>query len=326
MGRIAVIFGGCGFIGSHLARQLKESGAFDRIVCADISDEARFATEGVDYMTCDVRQEIPTDLAPGVTDIFNLAAVHATPGHEDWEYFWTNVLGASHICDYARRTGVSRMVFTSSIAVYGPCDGPTRETAALRPNGAYGRSKFCAETIHHQWRREEPAQRRLIVARPAIVFGFSERGNISRLARLLKRGAFIFPGRKDTIKSCGYVKDLTRSFLYFLDQPIDTITYNFAYTERTTTADLCASFQRVAGYPPATRVMPLWFMMIVGLGFEVLQKLGMRTSISRARMAKLVRPTDIVPDRLDRSGYVRRFTLDEAVADWYRDSGDLTFT
>lgn len=322
----AIIFGGYGFIGSHLARQLHESGKYQRIVCADISAAPVFKTEGVEYVNCDVTKDISTDLLPGVTEIYNLAAVHTTPGHEDWEYFWTNVLGATHVCDYARRVGVDTLVFTSSISVYGPNEAATTEASPLTPNSAYGRSKLCAETIHHQWRMEAPDRRRLIIARPAVIFGYRERGNFTRLASLLKRGSFVYPGRKDTIKACGYVKDLVRSFGFFLDQPIPTVTYNFAYTQRFTTQDICQAFHRVAGYGEPNLLLPLSLMMGVGIIFEVLAKVGLRTSINRARMTKLVRSTNIVPDVLDHSGFQRMYDLDAALSDWQRDSGEGAFT
>lgn len=325
MDKVALIFGGCGFIGSHLARQLRECGEYRRIVCADLSKKPHFETDGVDYVVCDVREEIPSGLVTGVTEIYNLAAVHTTPGYEDWEYFWTNVLGASHVCDYARRVGVDMIIFTSSISVYGPSEAPVTEASPLNPESAYGQSKLCAETIHHQWRMEVPKRRRLIVVRPAVIFGYTEQGNFTRLASLLKRGAFIFPGRKDTVKACGYVKDLTRSFRIFVDGSLDVVTYNFAYTERFTTEAICEAFHRVAGYPRPKRLVPLPLMMGVGFAFELLRKFGLPTSINRARVTKLIRSTNIVPEVLDRSGFVRNYGLDAALADWRRESGGRDF-
>ena len=63
---------------------------------------------------------VPDGVAtPGVDDIIvNLAAIHRTPGHPDYAYYETNILGAKNISDFAARYGVRRMVFTSSIAPY----------------------------------------------------------------------------------------------------------------------------------------------------------------------------------------------------------------
>lgn len=323
--RIAVIFGGHGFIGSHLARKLIMSGSYTQVISADIATEPRFKTQGVVYVYCDVRNEIPADFAPGVTEIFNLAAVHTTPGHEDWEYFWTNILGATQVCEYARRTNVRKIVFTSSISVYGPSEEALTEDSTLQPNTAYGQSKLCAEKIHRLWHHEHVSDRKLVIARPAVIFGFTERGNFTRLAGALRRGAFFYAGRKDTIKACGYVKDLVESFMFFLSEPIDSITYNFAYSERFTIENICEAFQQIAGYRRPNGVIPIWLMMMVGSIFEILSRIGIRTSINRARMLKLFRSTNIVPKRLDESGFKRKFGLCEALVDWKNESGDSSF-
>ncbi len=325
MSKVAVVFGGHGFIGSHLARSLIQSGDYSRVVCADIAAEPRFRTQGVEYVHCDVRNEIPSDLAPGVSEIYNLAAVHVTPGHEDWEYYWTNVLGATRVCDYASRAGVNTVVFTSSISVYGPSEEPLTEDSPLHPESAYGRSKYCAENIHRLWRDEAPAERHLIIARPSVIFGYTERGNFTRLAKLLKSGLFFYSGRKDTIKACGYVKDLVGTFAYFVAKNVSEITYNFAYTERLTIEDICKSFQSAIGYGSPKGVIPIKLIMLGGLAFEILNLIGLKTSINRARVMKLFRSTNIIPKRLDASGYIRKYPFAEALRDWYRDSGEEGF-
>lgn len=94
----AVIFGGAGFIGRHLARALRARGA--AVTVADIAETIR-PISGVRYFQVDVRNPITeNDLGAGPnTVIYNLAAVHRTPGHKSAEYFDTNVEGARNIAD-----------------------------------------------------------------------------------------------------------------------------------------------------------------------------------------------------------------------------------
>src|SRR5690606_6148915 len=132
--------------------------------------------------------------------IYNFAAVHTTPGHEDWEYYWTNVRGAIEVCRFAERVGASRLFFTSTMSVYGPQEEPVDEDTVPRPVNAYGKSKLLAERIHEDWQAARP-DRRLVVVRPAVIFGEGEGGNFTRLAGLLRRGLFVYPGRRDTIKA-----------------------------------------------------------------------------------------------------------------------------
>ncbi|PTW55765.1 nucleoside-diphosphate-sugar epimerase [Breoghania corrubedonensis] len=310
----AIVFGGAGFIGTHLLEHLVAQGHHARVVCADIRDPKR-AVAGVEYLTCDVRETIDAQALGAASIVYNLAAVHTTPGYEDWEYYWTNVLGATHVCDYARAAGCQTMVFTSSISVYGPCEEPKDETGLLEPNSAYGRSKYQAEEIHRAWRRAGEG-RTLRIARPAVVFGPGEGGNFTRLAALLKKGRMVYPGRKETIKACGYVGELIRMFDFALARGEAEIIFNFAYRERYTTEDICNAFRRVADFKAPLGVIPLPVMMAGGLAFEVLGLLGKKTSVNRARVMKLVHSTNVVPGVLPAMGYEYETDLEEALRRW----------
>lgn len=319
----AVVFGGAGFIGTHLLRALVASGRFGRIISADLRP-ATHAVDGVDYVICDVREPINLTDKLKSPEIYNLAAVHTTPGHEDWEYFWTNVSGAVHVCAFAERVGCSKLVFTSSISTYGPCEEPRDEDGPMSPDNAYGRSKLLAEKIHRLWQRAGDV-RRLVIVRPAVIFGAGENGNFTRLASLLKSGRFFYPGRRDTVKACGYVGELVRTVEFACAQDRAELIYNFAYPERYTTQGICAEFNKVAGYKLPRFTVPLWLMLCGASVFELLAKLGIRTSINRSRVLKLVNSTNIVPKMLDNLGYRFETDLREGLSRWYKDKPQEEF-
>ena len=54
--------------------------------------------------------------------IIDLAAIHKEPGHNEIEYFQTNVNGSKNICEFAKNVNCKNIIFTSSISVYGPGD------------------------------------------------------------------------------------------------------------------------------------------------------------------------------------------------------------
>jgi nucleoside-diphosphate-sugar epimerase len=309
----AVIFGGSGFFGTHIARHLAAQPEISRIVIADIV-EPRQLVEKAEYARVDVREPIALEIGPEPV-VYNLAAIHTTPGHEDWEYFWTNVSGAIEVCRFAGRAGARRMVFTSSIAVYGPQETKVDETTEPRPVGPYGSSKLQAEKIHEDWQRADPA-RRLVVVRPAVTFGEGEQGNFTRLAALLRRGLFVYPVRRDAIKACAPVERLPSCIDYMaaLDEPV--IRFNYAYPERTTTEEINRAFCEAAGFAMPRLVVPGWFVNAAALGFEVLGGLGIRTPINRARVQKLVHSTNVYPAELVARGWAFGLTLPEALRRW----------
>lgn len=202
-GDTVLVTGSSGFIGTHLVDRLVSSGA--EVVGVDRKPPRKIVAR-VRYIIGDVK-DLASFNMPKISRVFNLAAIHTTPGHPDAEYYDTNVNGALEVARLAQRDCVQQIIFTSSISVYGPSEERKTEASLPAPVSAYGKSKLMAEKIHEDWLRGDPS-RSLIVMRPAVVFGAGEGGNFARMAALMKKGLFIFPGRRDTIKSCIYVEDL----------------------------------------------------------------------------------------------------------------------
>lgn len=319
MSRSAVIFGGAGFFGTHLARAMIASGEYERILSVDHKPPADHLA-GVEYVSGDVTKPIALSNPPVGAEVYNFAAVHTTPGHEDWEYFWTNEWGAIHVCNFAERIGATLLVFSSSIASYGPTEAPLDESGPFAPTSAYGRSKLIAESIHRMWLKARHG-RKLRIVRPAVIFGRGERGNFTRLAAMLKRGRFYYPGRDDAVKACGYVGELVRSMMFVRDLPDDDIAYNFAYPQRYTTRDIVAAFCAEGNFPLPRTIVPEWLMLLGGLTFEVLSAVGVKTSINRGRVRKLTVSTNIVPRKLQDLGYVFETDLRSGLARWRSESG-----
>jgi nucleoside-diphosphate-sugar epimerase len=311
--RTAVIFGGCGFFGTHLARALSDDPAYAAIILADIR-EPRELRPRVRHVHCDVREPISID-AGGEVEIYNFAAVHTTPGHEDWEYYWTNIQGAISVCRYADAASARLVVFTSTMLVYGPQETQVDEETQPRPTNAYGRSKLLAEQIHSDWQRKD-TRNRLVIVRPAVVFGEGERGNFTRLAGLLRLGLFVYPGRTDTIKACAPVEDLARSIHYMASFGEPSLTYIYAYPERTTSAHINRCFCAVGGFREPRLVVPLWLMLTAATGFELLSRLGIKTPIHRDRIKKLAFSTNVFPKQLTARGWRFRYDLTDALRRW----------
>jgi nucleoside-diphosphate-sugar epimerase len=309
-----VIFGGSGFIGRHLSERLsRQSDA--RVTIADI----RPPEGGGAYQACDVRQPIELRLEPGdAVAVFNLAAVHTTPGHEAHEYFETNIRGAENVCEFARRASVRSLLFTSSIAPYGPSEDCKTEESLPMPTTPYGISKLVAEKIHLAWQAEDPG-RRLSIVRPGIVFGKHERGNFTRLYNALDRGLFAYPGRRDTLKAAIYVKDLVRVMDEMVRAPRAPVQlYNGCLPNPPRIDEIVETMQQVIG---RRRRVPRIPALPLKLAASVLRLPGLsRFGFHPDRVAKLMTSTNVDGSKLARD-YPLEYTLRGALEDWWQDCG-----
>jgi GlcNAc-P-P-Und epimerase len=307
----AVIFGGTGFIGQHLARWLVDRGE-TAVLLADIAPPVRALDEHVRYVPCDVREPIGFD-PPSNPTVYNLAAVHRTPGHLDHEYFDTNVAGAQNIVAFCDRAGATRLTFTSSIAVYGPSESPVTEATAPHPTSAYGASKLEAERIHTEW-LENDRNRKLVIVRPGTIFGPGEGGNFTRLATTLARRRFVYPGRRDTVKACGYVEDLLESLRFAEGLAAPGVTYNFGFAQPPTIEEVCSAFVTVGGFATPRVTIPTGVMLAAAKTLTIMGA----SDYNAERVLKLVRSTYIVPASLISANFPYRFNLESALADWYQ--------
>ena len=313
-GKRAVVFGGAGFIGTQLLAHLTRSGGFELVVSGDIVAPKR-AVPGVRYEDCDVRRPIDPALCQGASVIYNLAAVHRTPGHPDNEYYETNLDGALNVCAFAEAVGARHIAFTSSIAVYGASEDQKVESSELKPVSAYGHSKLLAEKLHQAWASRD-ADHRLVIVRPGVIFGPGEGGNFTRLASMLQRKLFFYPGRKDTIKACGYVGELIRAIDWALALERQEVIFNFTYPGPITIEEICMALHEIGRLPKPRGTMPISLASAAATAFEAANAVGIRNPINRQRIAKLHHSTNIRPEFLLREGYQYETTLSSGLQAW----------
>ena len=304
----AIIFGGSGFIGTHLAEELESHGY--AVTLADLVPPKR---SNFTFIPCDVRNEINLKLDSSPEIIFNLAAVHRTPGHAPAEYYETNIKGAENVTRWATDNSIRKIVFTSSISVYGPNENLLDENTTPTPISDYGKSKLMAEEIHKLWQSQDSRSRSLVICRPAVVFGLGEQGNFTRLAKALKGRYFFFPGGRETRKASGYVKDATRSLIFFAEKDLKQIIYNFAFPKNYTIGEICDTFCKLAHYPKPISIP------VARVGKALSKNSGPLGSLGQ-RLLKLVFPTNIAPARLQEFGFKWNYNLESALNDWNLES------
>lgn len=144
-----LITGGAGFLGAALANRLVAQGRTVLVLDDLTAGDPRRLDPQVLFNRGDVR-DVPKlwTLLQGVDCVYHLAARVRVPEsiHYPSDYNQVNVGGTVALMEAVRDTGVSRVVFTSSAALYGEqARQPIREDQPARPDSPYGVSKLAAE-------------------------------------------------------------------------------------------------------------------------------------------------------------------------------------
>ena len=79
------------------------------------------------------------------------------------------MLGAQKVCDAATNLGINKIIFTSSVAIYGFAEAETDEKGKPNYFNDYGRTKYLAEEIYKKWQSEDKDNRTLVIVRPTVI-------------------------------------------------------------------------------------------------------------------------------------------------------------
>ena len=152
----AFVTGATGFLGSHVARVLAEQGAELRLLVRPTSDLRNIKDLNADRVVGDLRDSASIEKAlSGCEVVFHVAADYRlwVRGRDSGEMYRSNVEGTRGLIEAARKQGVRRVVYTSSVATMGFTSTTNKGSVADEESpvslaemiGHYKRSKFMAE-------------------------------------------------------------------------------------------------------------------------------------------------------------------------------------
>jgi len=320
MGKI-LITGGAGFIGSHFREMFPEA---DFIV-SDINSTKLDASNPMHFIA-DIRDEnamrkifesFPIDA------IIHLAAAHKDFGIEQDEYFSTNVDGAKVLCKLATAFNVRKIVFYSSVAIYGERDTPTDDHTPPQPTNDYGKSKLMAEDVLNNWYNQNE-NRTLIIVRPALVYGERNVANMYRLIDHIKKGLYFNIGEGNNIKSIAYVKNLVAATWYLLNS-LDAGKYWFNYSDKPhlTTGEIGNYVAELLG-KPKPKSISLNMLLLLAKPFDFLGMVsGKDLPISSHRVRKYASQTYHQADKIFKLGFTPEYSSRDGLkcmVEWYKDN------
>ena len=295
-------------MGTNLCKQLASKQQDFEIIDLKISNQFPEKSKIGDVRDIDtLRQTVSGDV------VVNLAAVHRDDVRDKSEYQRTNVDGAENIAKVCEEKDIKKIVFTSTVAVYGFAEPGTDEFGEIKPFNDYGRTKFEAEEKLRTWQSKAPNT--LLIVRPTVIFGEGNRGNVFNLLNQIASGKFVMIGKGENKKSMAYIKNVVA----FLEKCITTDqkygVYNYVDTPDMTMNDLVTQVRaKLKGRQNVGPRLPYWFGLILGKIADMVSILtGKNLPVSSIRVKKFSSSTEFRSAKNSLEHFEPPFELSEGI-------------
>jgi dihydroflavonol-4-reductase len=322
----ALVTGGTGFVGSHIARALVADGHRVRVLHRTTS--RLDALEGMEYQSAlgDILDlEALRRACEGCEWVFHVAAVADYWRADKERMYRANVEGTRLVLQAARETGVKRVVFTSSAAAVGLRDDgqPADESLPFSQQPErfpYGHSKALAEQIVTE---AVAAGQEAVTVNPVVVMGPGDLNMISgSLITHIKRLQWTVPVTSGSVAIVD-VRDVARGHIAAAERGRVGERYllvegNYPFQQ------LFGQIADVVGVAPPFIPLPDFAPPIMAAGIELLRRMGISTPIdsTQTRLATRCVCFDGGKARRELAGPeidLRRSLQD--TYEWYRDYG-----
>lgn len=309
---MTIVIGGSGFIGTRLCKRLSASKSEFEIL--DKRPSSQFEMSRLQIDICNMRSLLALGRAAKSRVLVNLAAEHRDDVKPLSLYDEVNVNGARNVCEFATKQGIKKIVFTSSVAVYGFAERGIDETGKISPFNDYGRTKYEAEQIYKEWQAQDPLNRALTIIRPTVVFGEQNRGNVYNLLKQIASGRFVMIGGGKNRKSMAYVENVAAFIQHSFDNPPGVHIYNYIDKPDFDMNSLICRVKQALGVKPTVGFrLPYSIGLLAGYGFDLAAKIiGRPLPISSIRVKKFCKESTY-NTALAETGFVPPVDLNEAI-------------
>ena len=265
----------------------------------------------------DVREQEQMDqLLVGFDQVVLLAAQHRDDVTPTSLYYDTNVGGMEKTLKAMEKNGIKRLVFFSSVAVFGlNKPNPAEDFEPKEPFNHYGKSKLQAEQVAQNW-FETHNDWNINIIRPTVIFGERNRGNVYNLLKQIAGGKFLMVGKGDNCKSMAYVGNIVAFVKYMIDEVTEGYNvFNYIDKPDMTMNELVPLVSKVLNKHIPSVHFPYWLGMCGGYCFDVLAFVTRKKlAISSVRVKKFCATTQFDSSKAMNSGFVPPYTLAEGLS------------
>jgi len=303
------IIGGSGFVGTRLTKRLLESGCTVKII--DKQDSKKYPEL---RQFADVRDiESLKKTLQGTEVVINLAAEHRDDVTPKSLYDDVNVKGAENVCAVCEQLSIKKIIFTSSVAVYGFAPLGTDETGSINYFNDYGRTKWLAEEKYRAWLHKN-SEHSLTIIRPTVIFGEQNRGNVYNLLKQIATGRFLMVGNGTNKKSMAYVENVAAFIENCLHNGPGEHLFNYVDKPDFDMNTLVSEVYTMLGKKKNIVHWPYWMGYTGGLFFDVVAKItGKKLPISSIRVKKFCANTMFEANNIKKTNFIPPVSLKEGL-------------
>lgn len=329
---LVLVTGATGAVGPRVVEELCHSGCRIRTLSLDPLPKGLWP-DSVEVHIGDVTKTYDVQAAmEGIESVIHLAALlHIVnpPPSLCGMYERVNVGGTTTVVKAAVEAGAKRVVFFSTIAVYGDSAGQIlTEDSPPHPETFYAQTKHTAEQIVLNARRSD-GQPLGTVLRIGAIYGARIKGNYRKLLQALAKGRFIPLGDGTNRRTLVYDKDVAKAAVLALSHPLASgQVYNLSDGHFHTMKEIIKTLCRALG-----RQVPRFALssgavhLAAGILEDGAKILGFKSPIVRAMVDKYTEDIAVDSRRIQTElGFVPQYDLDHGwreTVEHMRCMGDL---
>ena len=315
-----LITGSTGFVGSRLMFYLEEKG---------------HTVWGIDNSKHCLRQLHPHNIKGDIRkiedfDIFKdkdiELIIHCAAAKHDFgvavdEYYSNNEYGTDVLMQFAEEQSIAKIIYYSTVSVYGHAAVPCDESGELLADNEYGKSKLAGEKVIEKYYQKNP-KLQIIFLRPSIIYGPNNFANMYNLIAMQNKRFWVTIGDGSHIKSMVSLENLIDMTNWSIDKLKPGIKiYNTLDKPHITVQELMDIIASHQGFSKPMIKVPLALAVGVGIFFDMIANIiGKDIPINSDRMRKFATSTEYYSEKIRREGYVQQHTIEKQITEtikWY---------
>lgn len=306
-----VIIGGSGFVGTKLMDLLFKDLSLN-LKNIDLKHSSSYPQ--FTFIGDVLNQEDLVLHLKGADVVVLLAAEHRDDVSPVSLYYDVNVKGLQNTLHAMDLNNVTRLVFMSSVAIYGLDKNNPDESFPADPFNHYGKSKWQAELVLQEWFKNHPSWN-INIVRPTVIFGEGNRGNVFNLLSQIASKKFLMIGDGNNQKSMSYVGNVVAFLKFLIFEKIEGYNvYNYVDKPDFSTNDLVLHTSKILGKSVPSIKIPYWLGICGGYAFDILAFITRKKlNISSVRVRKFCAVTKYDSSKAMSSGFVPPYSMEEGL-------------